>query len=278
MTILSYLREHLQPALPLAEDLARAVDRAADRVDPLLRTVSGYERRLAPAVVHAIAHCASLVTSLPGPIDIHGRAFVADPLVHGIFPAVDDIATTLGRSRAVREFLAAPSPDRAENFYALLGVRRHEKNVMGMALWGDLVRGDSPQTLLYFTDHTLFGVAAELDESRRLLRDASFDSLVAGFVAEQGEKGHPLLEEKLAALAAWLAAAEEHLKLEPFSVTVDLLGVETGDGAPGAHRLFLPELAGRDRRRWSVVLGRFSRAEALAAVERQEHAHRYMVI
>src|ERR1017187_3839861 len=104
MKILTYLREQLRSAPPPAEELARAVERAVDLADPLLRTVSGHERRLAPAVARALAHCEVFVAALPGPIEIDARAFAADPLVHALFPAVGDIAVTLGGSRAVREF------------------------------------------------------------------------------------------------------------------------------------------------------------------------------
>ena len=278
MGILSYLSEKLHAAPAPAAGEGWAVERAVDLTDQLLRAVSGYQHVLEAAVAHGLAHCEALVAALPGPVDIHARAFAADPLVHALFPAVDDISTTLGRSGAVRDFLGSPSAADGEDFFALLGVRRHEKNVMGMALWGDLVRGDSPQVLLYFSDHTLFGVATELAETRRMLRAAAFDSLVRGFTDDLGDNHKLLAEEKLAALTAWLAKAEEHLKLEPVSITVDLLGVKSEAGATGAHRLELSELSGRDRRRWSVLLGRFSRAEALAAVARQEQAHRYMVI
>ncbi len=278
MTLRSRIDGWLHPAPALPAEVGQAIARAVELTDPLLRAVSDYERRLTQPVAHALAHCEAIVTSLPGPVDIQARTFTTDPLVHALFPAVEDIGVTLGRSKAVRDFLTSPQGLDGSEFHALLGVRRHEKNVVGMALWGDLVRGDSPQTLLYFSDHTLFGVANELADTRRLLRNAGFESLVQGFVAASADQPRRPAEQTLAALGDWLLGAGNHLCLEPYTVAVDLLGVETEAAAPGAHVLKLFELAGRDRRRWSVVLGSFSRAEALAAVERQEQAHRYMVI
>jgi hypothetical protein len=87
-------------------------------------------------------------------------------------------------------------------------------------------------------------------------------------------------ESLLGGLSAWLMEPEVHLHMEPVSVTVDLLGVEmaaTAD-APGLHTLNFPEMFGRDRRHWLVVLARIPRDEAMAALERQIEANRYIVI
>ena len=62
------------------------------------------------------------------------------------------------------------------------------------------------------------------------------------------------------------------------TVTVDLLGVETSEPTATAQRISFPELIGQDRRRWTLVLARMNRDEALAAIERQQQAIRYMII
>ncbi len=51
---------------------------------------------------------------------------------------------------------------------------------MGTAMFGDLMHADTPQTLLYFADHTLRAIGADLDETRRQLRLAGFDGIVPG--------------------------------------------------------------------------------------------------
>lgn len=191
MGIFSYLTgwRNKQPALGEAE--RRAIGHAVALVDPLLNTVSGYQRQLAGAVRHALAYCDGLVAGMPGPIAINARAFAADPLVHALFATADDIAAMLGKSRAVREFLAESAGALVGagtgEFHALLGMRRQEKNVMGMSLQGEIVRADIPQKLLYFFDHTLRGLSADLDETRCRLRQAAFDSLVQGFAAQLAE-------------------------------------------------------------------------------------------
>jgi hypothetical protein len=44
------------------------------------------------------------------------------------------------------------------------------------------------------------------------------------------------------------------------------------------HPLRLPELVGRDRRQWTVLLVRIRREDALEAVRRRDEANRYILI
>jgi hypothetical protein len=281
MTVISRIADWLRPAAPLPADERIAVERAVDRVDPLLRLVPGYRGRLAPAVRWALAHCDALVAALPGPVDVHAQAFGTDSLVRVMFSTRGDIAETLGRSPEVRQFLAAPGHQLAESFYGLLGARRREKTVMGTTMFGDMMQADTPQTLLYFTDHTLRAIGADLDETRQQLRQAGLDSLADGYAAhrkEAADRSLQVAEEVLSDLCEWLMAAKDHLRLEPVSVAVDLLGVEATGPGPGVRQISFPELVGQDRRHWTVVLARLSRDEALAAIQRQQQAARYLII
>jgi hypothetical protein len=88
--------------------LRQAIDRAVEAVDPRLKAVSDYQRRLALAVAQALRHCAEVAAAIPGPVEIGPGAFATDPLVHALFAAPGDIADMLGKSREVREFLCRP--------------------------------------------------------------------------------------------------------------------------------------------------------------------------
>ncbi|MDD5176996.1 MAG: hypothetical protein PHQ05_11300 [Sterolibacterium sp.] len=328
MSILSNLMGWLGKSSPLGEDERHAIGQVVTVADPMLKTVSGYERRLSPAVRRALVYCEGLVAMIPGPVELTARSFVSDPLIHALFATAGDIGVTLGKSRAVKIYLADPASITAEHFYALLGMRRHEKKVMGMALHGEMVCADSPQTMLYFADHTLHTLSHGLDETRRRLSQAAFDSLVLGFAAQLADmrrerqalhdawdmqramsardgnavssaSGNPhtqrreKLEEQmrmasaelspervLDALCGWLAAPETHLRLEPTTVSVDRMGVMVDDAStdPQVSTLNLPELIGRDRRHWIILIARISRDEAVRALEQQHEASRYLII
>lgn len=305
-------------AAPLPDRATRqAVERAIETVDPLLRTVSAYERKLAPAVSAALDYCRRLAQEIPGPIDVSSRAFGADPLVHALFAAPGDIGEMLGRSRELRSFFADNAADLGDDFFALLGMRQREKAVMGMALQGEVVQNEVPQRLLFFADHTLGELGASHDATRLRLRMAAFDSLAQGFAARvadlrrqrdeartawnmeqaapaagRAERRQALEEVQrdavaaltpdamLRSLAEWLAAPEQRLYLKPTVVTVDRMGVISRDAraGDGFSTLNFPELVARDRRHWIVLVARISRQDALDALQRQEQANRYLII
>jgi hypothetical protein len=289
----------------------QAIARAVETVDPLLKVVSGYERKLAPAVRRALDHCAELAAAIPGPVDISSRAFGADPLVHAMFAAPSEIAEMLGRSREVRKFLAESGQSETEDFFALLGMRQREKTVMGMALRGETLQTQVPQVLLCFADHTLGELGGSHEITRQRLQAAAFDSLIHGFagcvaefrqernggsderdVAQAGDADRqqglvecPAIvslapEDLLHALIEWLAAPQEHLYLQPTEVIVDHMGVISPNAVAEGNfsTLKFPRLVGRDRRQWIVLVTRISRQDAVNAVRSQEQANRFLLI
>ncbi len=304
MGLFSGIARWLAP--PVADGALRAAAaRVVDAVDPGLKVVAGWEQRIAPAVAAALEHCAALAADIPGPLDIDAAAFGSDPLVHARFGAPDDVAAMLGRSRAVRTWFATGADAGADEFFGLLGMRRREKAVSGLAVRGEVVQHGIAQRLLYFADHTLDRLAAGHAAQRVLLRDAALEGIAGGFAAElarwrtrrddariaaslertpataaalAGAIAALAPEAVLAALAQWLRAAPQHLYLKSSEVAVDLMGVIRDAPDPEATTLSLPELVGRDRRHWLVVVVRIRREDALAALRRQEEANRYLLI
>lgn len=311
------------PALTKTEEAA--VEAAVDRVDPRLRVVPGYRRKLGMPVRRAMEYCDGLVSEIPGPIEIDIRAFGADPMVHAFFAAPEDIGRMLGASREVQRFVADPANLRSDAFFGMIGMRRKEKTVFGLGQQGSIIRDDVPQRLLYFADHTLRELSPNLDHTRDGLRGSAFDSLAGSFAAHvealrrektdlrtsweqerafarsagdaQEVEAHAHrkfeIEESLRemasslepahvleALAAWLSDPEPRLRLVSTPVAVDRLGIlsKPGPEHPDVRTLNLPELVGRDRRRWIVLLARIAREDALRAQEESQAAHRYLII
>lgn len=185
MSLFDSIVELFAPGRELSPALRDAIDSAAQRVGPLLMAAPGYPRRLAEPASRALEYCAGLAQTIPGPVEIGRRAFAADPFVHALFGSVDDIREMLGRSHAVRDYL--DNGGDGASFHALLGMRRKEKRQLGMALEGELVRAEVPQTLLYFGDHTLSDPAPEAAVARERLRASMFRGLVESFALHVDE-------------------------------------------------------------------------------------------
>ena len=171
----------LKPAPPLRPEVARALDRVAEIVDPMLRNVGGFERRLAGPLEHALGYCAGLVDGLPGPIDMDRESFARDPLVHALFATAGDIEQMLGRSQAVRDFVVSPASLESDYFYALFAARRHQKTQLGMSRHGDVIHGDVPQVVVYFADHLLIEPNCQLATLQEAMRARSLESLLMTF-------------------------------------------------------------------------------------------------
>ena len=329
MSLFSSVADLFKPTPALNPALLDAFDRVAELVNPMLKAAPDFQRRLQLPLEHALGYCDGLIAALPGPIDINRQAFSSDPLVHALFATADDIDQMLGRSQAVRDFLAEPACWENEYFYALFAARRQQKKQLGMAQQGDLIQNDVPQLVLYFSDQTLNEPCCQLETTLEKLRQRALDSLLHTFhdhvetlrqereglrADASAERAHLTVlrgstpgtayevhtrhladldarlrqaaellmpEHLIDALAEFLLAPEPSLKLTPYSVNVDRLGVvsDNTDEDISVHTLNFPELTARDKRLHLVTLARIHRDEALEAVEMvRDQQHRFMLI
>lgn len=181
MSLFSAVADFLKPAPPLSPAVETALQRVCELVNPQLKSASGFEHKLASPLEYALGYCDGLISALPGSIDINRQAFSNDPLVHALFATASDIDQMLGRSQAVRDYLAEPVCWECEHFYALFAARRQQKRQLGMAVQGTVVQSDVPQTVIYFSDHTLLQPSNSLETTVQNLRTGSLDSLLNTF-------------------------------------------------------------------------------------------------
>lgn len=181
MSLLSAVADFLKPSPHPGPEVLKALDRVAELIDPMLKAAPDFEKHLAFPVQHALGYCDGLVASLPGPIDINRQAFANNPLVHALFATADDIDQMLGRSQAVRDFLAEPGSWENDHFYAMFAARRQTKKQLGMVQRGDLIQNDVPQEILFFSGHTLIEPSCELETTLQGLRGKALESLLHTF-------------------------------------------------------------------------------------------------
>ena len=181
MNLFSALADFLKPSPPIDPVLGKALDKVAELVDPLLRMAPDFEKQLAFPLQHALGYCDGLLASLPGPIDINRQAFANDPLVHALFASAEDIDQMLGRSQAVRDFLAEPGNCECDHFYALFAARRQQKKQLGMEQRGEIIQNDVPQLVLYFSGQILVEPSCQLETTCEKLRCRGLESLLQTF-------------------------------------------------------------------------------------------------
>ncbi|MEI7456261.1 MAG: hypothetical protein WCK93_06005 [Nitrosomonadales bacterium] len=220
-------------------ELLAAIDYAVGRVEPLLRQTGGYPGDFRKPVIKALQYAQELAAKLPGPVCINPEAYALDAYVHAIFPSLESFPEAINMSRAMQDYLRQETA--GEELFALLGMRRIEKNSLGMALSGQFIQQDVAQQVVYFGSHTIENPAPSEALARKNIAWSFFDSLlakVAKRVSQRKQKlqsqrqerellvarlrtadrdSRPALEEKLAALMDEMADTTRSLDLRNYS-------------------------------------------------------------
>lgn len=158
--------------------VTEAIERAVDATDPWLRGVSGYRKKLRPAVVRAIDHVVALVGRLPPPLDADPARYGDDPLLKTFFMSTADMRKVLGSDRNLAEFLRGPGRG-VDRVTALLSMEKSEGTMIGAEIVGDIVMRDVPQTTVSFDGHRLVDPAGDELQTRRQLMRRAFDHLLS---------------------------------------------------------------------------------------------------
>lgn len=155
-----------------------AIERAVDGTDPWLRGLSGYKKKLRPAVLRAIDHVVALVDRLPPSIVVDSGSYGDDPRLRAFFISLDDLRTIIDNDRNLAEFRRGPG-GYVSPVIALLTMEKQERVFFGAALSGDIVLRDVPQTSVSFAAHRLLDPTGSEEETRRQLKRRAFDHLLS---------------------------------------------------------------------------------------------------
>ena len=183
-------------------ELLSAIERAVSGVEPLLRQTSGYPENYRKPVINAWEYAHSLAASVPGPVVVDRESYARDAFVHVLFPSIDSVTEAFCSSLALRDSLRE-IPAGGE-LYALMGMRRFEKSMVGMDLSGQTIQRDVVQNVVYFTSHTLENPAPSEQQARNLVASSFFDCLVGKVKKrveerKQGKKSQQLMKDLLMA-------------------------------------------------------------------------------
>ena len=213
MKLLTRLLSLFKSTDPDDPALAKALQRAADRVEPLLRQTPGWPRRYRRPIAAALRQSRRVSATIPGPVEIDDEHYARDPFVHALFGSPDEIRRILSTSRVMRDYVAAGTNDEA---CALLTMRRLEKHTFGIDMDGEVMRREMPQDVVWYTDHQLAGPAPSEAEARENLLWVQFDHFLervkAGVGHLQAERDRLAHAKDLA--MARLKAAESDRRAE----------------------------------------------------------------
>ena len=148
--------------------LDTALERAAAKIDPRIKQTRAWPQRYRTPLLGALTQARRVAGAIPGPVQVDAGQYIRDPLVRALFCSADDVRRSLCSSPALQGYYGG-------SVYALLSVRRMEKNTLGIEANGDILRRDVLQRLVWFTDLQLSGPAETEAEARRLLLWTLYD-------------------------------------------------------------------------------------------------------
>ena len=156
-----------------------AIEHVVDEINPKLRAVSSYRKKLRQAVERALAYSAEIADAVPGPVDVNKTAWSRDPMVRAFFTGVEDMRHVLSRSNEVHDFFASSDASGQQYCYALLNMQRSERTVLGVENRGDIIRRDVKQTSVSFKDRRVVKPGPSESQLRQDLEKRAFEVLVA---------------------------------------------------------------------------------------------------
>ena len=179
--------------------IKETLERVVEGVDPTIRYVRGYQRKLYDAITASLDYTNQLIAEIPGAIGVSRTTFVADPYVNAFFVNVKDLQTVFSHSSEIREFMEDYRSYEMSHCYALLCMHKSEKTVMGVELEGDVLRHDVPQTAVCFSDHRIYTPAPTEAETRQGLKNCLFEGLgtnALGRIMSLKVRNHRLQQER----------------------------------------------------------------------------------
>lgn len=165
--------------------LTEAVEHVVDATYDRLRCLPGYSRRLREPVAATFRYIDELVEGVPGAIHCCSTAFSDDPRVNAFFVDPRHLQEVFSQNTQVRDLLAAnPQVDEC---WALLCMRKDERQRFGMSLVGDTVQREVMQTAVSFTDHQVLAPGGSEGEARRSLKCCIFNGLLGHIRSQAGD-------------------------------------------------------------------------------------------
>ena len=156
--------------------LRQAIEQVVDGVDPRLHAVPGYARKLAPAVERTISYFIECGQWLAAPVEFSRHRWASDPLVRTLFATAAELQRFYSDDPGVRAYFH--DHPLAEEVYIGLGVTRHERRALGVAMRGQVLQREVLQTVISFSDYRLFGACDNEQQLRQNIEQRGFGLLI----------------------------------------------------------------------------------------------------
>ena len=188
--------------------LQSSIEKAVSLVDPRLKLVPSYHKRLQPAVESALHFLQETVQSLPPPLHLVAANWSSCAQLRAFFTASADITRVLGASNNVRTFFNKYQD--IKEAWVILDMKLSEQQANDLSLQ-EKTRTDLTQTIISFSDHKMRICGQDISEVHRLFGAQGYEYLVAQTLSDMGEErtDRRMLEEERSILRARLRLLQQ---------------------------------------------------------------------
>lgn len=169
------------------------IRRIVHDVAPQLGSLPSFMAKLGVSVSIALQHAMSMVATLGEPLFLEQNFWTNHPLAPVVFATPQDGLETIRRASALRRLFADPM---VETCYFLMTMRRHEYDILGSEMDGEIVRREVRQTVIDFNDHRIPIVATSTHDMGHTLVD-NIVMYLAGLAPERQRRAQAARKEIL---------------------------------------------------------------------------------
>ncbi len=159
------------------------IDYVITTVEPKLKRVKNYKKRLQEPLKRCRGHCRSMVEEIPGPIYIQGSGNSDNPVIKAIFSGSEGITSLLQRIDENTPKLALTGNRRV----ALVTMTSREKTIFGRKKKGNMIVADAAMRAITFYDHNIVGLAGTLIDSKEELENFCLEIIAEATARELSE-------------------------------------------------------------------------------------------
>lgn len=178
----------------------KLIDYFVETVEPKLKQVRGYRKRLHPLLQACREHCRSIVAEIPGPVPLKRSGDSDAPILKAAFKTPETAIELLNRADNRNVESSHSSPERV----ALLTMRSTEKTIFGRKKVGDLILGDCAMRAINFTEHNMVAQAANLADAKKAVENFCLEIITEAAARDLSEIRTRLVD--LRQRKEWLSA------------------------------------------------------------------------
>ena len=179
------------------------IDYVVDIIEPKLKQVRGYKKRLREPLQVCREHCREIVAGIPGPITFRRNGYGSDPFIRAAFLKSELFENLMDRADEKTTKPALPGSKRV----ALLTMASKERTIFGRKQHGEMMVADAAMRAITFTDHTIVGLSSTLSDSRSALEMHALDVIAEAVARQLSEVRDRLVD--LRQRQEWLHAMEK---------------------------------------------------------------------